>query len=140
MLSPAYRCSSAFAATGSSNLPEVQTLEQALGLNTFLRKEFLGQLAQVLTDAITQRMQEAGQHAVFAQSFSVVRKAVDKARAERYQRRKLLPVSDPQQAALEKKAKNRRKLAQKKRKVQETIISKRGALGKTRVKQSRSLV
>merc|ERR1712060_790611 len=132
--------SSAFTVGASSNLPDVQTLEQAIGLNTAQRKEFLGQLSQMLIDAASGRMQTAGQGSVFATSFGKVCKAVDRSRGERRQKRKLLPVSDPQLAALQKRSKNKRKQASQKRKVQEMIVSKRGALGTTRVKKPRTLV
>merc|ERR1712039_1057712 len=113
---------------------------QAITLNTAQRKEFLGQLAQMFIDSLSKKMQDGGDGAKYSDAFNNVRKTVNKHRAERYQKRKLLPISDPQAAAMEKKAKNRRKLDSKKRKTQDLIVSKRGALGSARVKKSRTLV
>merc|ERR1711920_456986 len=140
LLIPAYRCSSAFAAGEVSALPDVQTLEQALSLSTEQRMEFLAQLAQGCVDSLGKKMQDAQYGAEYSQALLKVRKAVQQKRSDRLQKRRLLPVTDPEAAAKTKKAKLRRKQATKKRKLEETIISKRGGLGKTRVKQSRSLV
>jgi hypothetical protein len=140
LLIPTYRCSSAFASGAVSALPDVQSLEQALSLSTEQRLEFLAQLAQGCVDSLAKRLQSTNHGAEYSQALLKVRKAVERKRSDRLQKRRLLPVTDPEAAAKMKKAKLQRKQATKKRKLEETIISKRGGLGKTRVKQSRSLV
>jgi len=140
LLIPTYRCSSAFASGAVSALPDVQSLEQALSLSTEQRLEFLAQLAQGCVDSLAKKLQNANHGAEYSQALVKVRKAVEQKRSDRVQKRRLLPVTDPEAAAKMKKAKLQRKQATKKRKLEETIISKRGCLGKTRVKQSRGLV
>ncbi|CAK0802078.1 unnamed protein product, partial [Prorocentrum cordatum] len=140
LLNPTYRCSSAFASGAVSSLPDIQSLEQALSLSTEQRLEFLAQLAQGCVDGLAKKLQGAGLGAEYSQAILKVRKAVERKRSDRVQKRKLLPVTDPEAAAKMKKAKLQRKQATKKRKLEETIISKRGGLGKTLIKQSRSLV
>lgn len=141
ILSPAYRCTSAFAGwASSSNLPNVQSLEEALDLSPSQRLEFLGQLAQALTDALSERLQGAGRGSEMATALSKVRKAVERRRADRVQKRRLLPVTDPQASALQRRAKQRRKKDGKKRKIQDLIVSRKGSKGGTRVKKSSSLL
>jgi len=141
MLSPAYRCTSGFTAGYDSQLPDVQTLEQAINLSTSQRVEFLAQLAQMCMDTLSRQMQSAGRGARFAKALGHVRKAVEQKRADRAQKRKLQPIADPQAAAQAKRTKNRLKQASKKRKMEELIIKKHGGASKTRVKlDARSLV
>eukprot|EP00928_Gymnodinium_smaydae_P001886 TRINITY_DN10671_c3_g1_i1.p1 TRINITY_DN10671_c3_g1~~TRINITY_DN10671_c3_g1_i1.p1 ORF type:complete len:955 (+),score=232.42 TRINITY_DN10671_c3_g1_i1:389-3253(+) len=142
LLSPAYRCTSAFALPPgtASTLPSVQGLEDVLNLGAAHQMEFLGQLAQACLDAISTSMTEAGRASQLNASLAKVRRAVEKARAERSQRRRLLPVTDPEAAAKQRRTKIKKKQEGKKRKVQNLIKSTKGGSGGTRVKQSRSLV
>jgi len=140
LLSPAYRCSTGFTSSWHSKLPEVTSLEQAVALNTAQRGEFLGQLAQTCIDNLSQKMQDAGRSSEFTRALGAMRKAVEKGRSSRVQKRRLMPVTDPQAAAASKRAKNRRKVAGKKRKMEELIQTTKGGRGKQKVKQSRSLI
>merc|ERR1712083_854246 len=90
LLSPVYRCSSAFAPDGESNLPEVESLEQALTLDVNQRNEFLAQLAQTCMDVLSQQLQDSGQSSQFTQSLAKVRKIVDRQRSDRVRKKKLL--------------------------------------------------
>jgi len=141
LLSPSYRCSTAFTARwNDSRLQDVQTLEQALNLGSAQRCEFLAQLAQTLIDGISQKMQEAGRMSEFNRALASMRKAVERHRADRVLKKRLKPVVDPTAAAAEKRSKNRRKVAGKKRKLEEMIQRTKGGRGKQKVIQSRSLV
>eukprot|EP00930_Biecheleria_cincta_P042397 TRINITY_DN29176_c0_g1_i1.p1 TRINITY_DN29176_c0_g1~~TRINITY_DN29176_c0_g1_i1.p1 ORF type:complete len:3801 (-),score=763.37 TRINITY_DN29176_c0_g1_i1:725-11332(-) len=140
ILSPAYRCSTAFGSSAGSNLPEVQTLAQALELNLMQRGEFLAQLGQSCIDAICEKMKDAGRSSDFAGALAAVRKAVEKGRQQRTQKRKLQPATDPHAAAVARRTKNRRKAEGKKRKMEELILNTKGGRGKQKVKQSRTLV
>ncbi|CAE8630438.1 unnamed protein product, partial [Polarella glacialis] len=123
-----------------SRLQDVQTLEQALNLGSAQRCEFLAQLAQTLIDGISQKMQEAGRMSEFNRALASMRKAVERHRADRVLKKRLKPVVDPTAAAAEKRSKNRRKVAGKKRKLEEMIQRTKGGRGKQKVIQSRSLV
>jgi len=145
MLSPVYRCMSAMTAhakgagarnSDSISLPDVQTLEEALNLRPYLRLQYLGQLAQACHDALSAKLQAGGQGAAFTLTLTKIRTAVERARADRMQQRKIRPVVDPQGAALEKKQRSLKKKASKKRKMEEHLLTTKGGRGKTRVKKS----
>jgi hypothetical protein len=121
-------------------LPDVQSLEEALDLGASQRLEFLAQLAQALMDALSERLQSAGRSSEMATALSKVRKAVERRRTDRLQKRRLLPVLDPQASAQHKRVKQRKKKEGKKRKIQDLITSSKGSKGATRVKQSGSLL
>jgi len=140
LISPAYRCTSAIGAPAGSSLPDVQSLDQALNLKTGQRMEYLAQLAQTCLDSLSSKMQDAGFSSNMARALAKVRRAVTRRRAERAQERRVKTVTDPQAAARQKRVKNRRKQASAKRKLDEMIITKKGAKGSTRVKKSASLV
>jgi len=139
MLSPLFRCSS-FLNKYNSTLPEVSNLEEVLNLRTAQQLEFLGQLAQSGLDNIAAKMQESGLASEYTASLNKIRKAVEKTRALRVRERKLKPVIAPEEAALDKRMKNRRKQVHKKRKLQEMVINKKGGMGSLRSKKSKTLV
>mmetsp|Transcript_47002 Transcript_47002/g.135426 ORF Transcript_47002/g.135426 Transcript_47002/m.135426 type:complete len:1019 (+) Transcript_47002:3-3059(+) len=139
LISPAHRASSFFMKEYST-LPEVHSLDEVLHLRPRQQLEFVGQLAQTCLDTLSRRMQDAGMSSEFSKAVTNVRKAVEKKRTQRHMEKRLKPIRDPQAAAADKKAKNRRKQANKKRKMEEHIIATKGARGVTRAKKSRTLV
>jgi len=137
LLTPIYRCTSAFAVGSNwSTLPDVQTLDQMLQLTPAQRLEFLAQLAQTCMDTLTNKMKDAGTSSQLMQSLSKVRKAVERTRSERLQKKRVQTVVDPEAAAKAKRSKNRRKQAGKKRKMDDLIIAKKGGRG---TKKARNL-
>lgn len=136
-----YRCSSAFTPwPGESNLPDVQTLEEVLNLSTSQKMEFLAQLAQGCLDTLTSRCQAGSKGPELTRALAKVRQAVDRRRADRHQKRKLLPIVNAEAAAIQRRARTKKKQEGKKRKVQEIIMTRKGGSGRTRIKQSRTLV
>lgn len=137
LLTPIYRCTSAFAVGSNwSTLTDVQTLDQMLALTPPQRLEFLAQLAQTCMDTLTNKMKDAGTSSQLMQSLSKVRKAVERTRSERLQKKRVQTVVDPEAAAKAKRSKNRRKQAGKKRKMDDLIIAKKGGRG---TKKARNL-
>merc|ERR1711862_583346 len=114
MISPLYRCTTAYHGGAASTLPDVQSLEQALSLTTKQRLEFVGQLSQMGIDALTAKMGTPEMSAKLTHALAKVRKAVERRRAERAQKRRVQPIVDPHAAARTKRAKNLRKQAGKK--------------------------
>lgn len=129
LLSPVYRTISAFAPGATSSLPDVQTLEQVIQLNSTQQLEFLAQLAQSCMDSLTNKMQEAGKASELMQALAKVRKAVQRQRSDRLQKKRIQSIVDPEAAAQRKRSKNRRKVATRKRKIEEVIIAKKGGRG-----------
>lgn len=126
MLGPAYRCASTRSADQAAALPSVSSLADAVALDPAQRIAFLEQLGQGLLDALSCKMQDAGRGQGYTAALSAVRKAVEKQRSARVQRRRLLPVMDPEAAAQRKRTRNRQRGEAKKRKVQDVINTRRG--------------
>merc|ERR1712023_517964 len=95
MLGPAYRCASSRAADQTIVLPDVRSLADAMGLNLAQQIAFLGQLGQGLLEALRRKMQDVGRGPDYVAVLSTIRKAVDRQRTARLQRRRLLPVMSP---------------------------------------------
>ena len=67
LLSPAYRCTTAFG--GAPSPPDVVSLEHALALAPAPRRGFLATLAQGFIDKLSEKMTAAGKAADFAKVF-----------------------------------------------------------------------
>ena len=67
LLSPAYRCTTAFG--GAPSPPDVVSLEHALALAPAPRRGFLATLAQTFIDKLSEKMTAAGKAADFAKVF-----------------------------------------------------------------------
>lgn len=67
LLSPAYRCTTAFG--GAPSPPDVVSLEHALALSPAPRRGFLATLAQTFIDKLSEKMTAAGKAADFAKVF-----------------------------------------------------------------------
>lgn len=135
LLTPVYRCVSAFAAGSTSTLPDVQTLEQVVQLNPAQQLEFLAQLGQSCMDSLTNKMQEDGKSSELMQALGKVRKAVERRRADRLQKKRLQNIVDPQAAAIRKRSKNRRDKESKKRKTDAMILAKKGGRGDAKARK-----
>lgn len=80
-------------------------------------------------DGLTEKMKDAGKSSDLMQALANVRKAVERTRTDRLQKKRLQSVVDPEAAAKRKRSKNRRKQESKKRKVDEIILTKKGGRG-----------
>jgi len=135
LLTPVYRCVSAFGQGSASTLPDVQTLEQVVQLEPAQQLEFLAQLGQACMDSLTNKMQDDGRSSELMQALGKVRKAVERRRTDRLQKKRLQVIVDPQAAALRKRSKNRRKLESRKRKTDEIIMKKKGGRGDAKARK-----
>jgi len=129
LLTPIYRCMSAFSAGYYATLGDVQTLEQMLELTPAQRLEFLAQLAQTCMDGLNNKMKDAGKSAELAQALNKVRKAVERKRSDRVQQKRIQKITDPEAAAKRQRTKNKLKRASKKRKIDELITTTKGGRG-----------
>merc|ERR1712216_34144 len=127
LLSSLLRCSTALANCGEPP-PHVKSMADAMELGTRQRLAFLAQLAQHTQDALETNMRESGHQAEFAKVLGLIRGAVSKQRMERHQKKKLLPVTDPQAAAKRKLSKNLRRAESKKKKVKEMQLKRKGGV------------